>query len=231
MSSAIKRSRKPSRSSLRYVCVCVCARTRAVHVGSGCPPHVHIRVASTSTSGAAVLSQASPLRAALPPRRQGALAGIPSGPRAKCPGNALGARVTRHCEAWQGGPQPKLAGTRAWQRRSLRAAGQEEGPQGPGGLRKGRGVALPAFPTLHAALDPPAVGRGRRAGAQGTTPLSGQRPLPGLGLQRESPWGTRNSRTGQPSALASKAFLDSERAATASAAPRPGCQAFPGNSR
>lgn len=35
----------------------------------------------------------------------------------------------------------------------------------------------------------------------------------------------------QPSALASKAFLDSERAATASAAPRPGCQAFPGNSR
>ena len=35
----------------------------------------------------------------------------------------------------------------------------------------------------------------------------------------------------QSSALASKAFLDSEREAAASAAPRPGCQAFPGNSR
>lgn len=96
VSSAIKRSRKPSRSPLRCVCVCARANKSRAQVP---PPHVHIRVASTSTSGVAVLSQASPSRAALPPRRQGALAGIPAGLRATCPGNALGAGVTRHREA------------------------------------------------------------------------------------------------------------------------------------
>lgn len=101
VSSAIKRSRKPSRSPLRYVCVCVCARARArIRAGREFP-------LPTSTSGwpprplrgPRFFSQASPSRAALPPRRQGALAGIPAGRRATCPGNALGAGVARHREA------------------------------------------------------------------------------------------------------------------------------------
>ena len=137
VSSAIKRSRKPSRSPLRCVCVCVCvcvcarARAREQEKSAGVPsprPHPgghHVLF------GAAVLSQASPSCTALPPRRQGALAGIPASRHVFR--KRAGRR--RH-EASRGPARPCEVGrnlsswARVWQQRPLREAGLEEGPRG-----------------------------------------------------------------------------------------------------
>ncbi|CAI9173232.1 unnamed protein product [Rangifer tarandus platyrhynchus] len=125
VSSAIKRSRKPSRSPLRYVCVCVRARANKSR-GRVPPPHVHIRVATTSTSGPAVLFPGFALARgpATPP--PGGARGNPGGSARHVSRKRAGRR--RH-EASRGPVRPCEVGrnlsswARAWQHRSLREAG------------------------------------------------------------------------------------------------------------
>lgn len=129
VSSAIKRSRKPSRSPLR--CVCVCAREQEQGTGALSPRphqggfHVHFGGCGSFPGFALARGPATP-----PP---GGTRGNPGGSARHVSRKRAGRR--RH-EASRGPARPGEVGRNrsswalAWQHRSLREAGPQEGPRG-----------------------------------------------------------------------------------------------------